>query len=468
MAGIAFRLQKMLSGDSYGDVIRAYLYSAIIAAGPFLVVIATLSAIKIAVQTRLTIEEGEMFLGLIVYVFGFSMIAVSPFIYVVTRYLADKYYLKEYGAFSPSYVSVLQTVFILQSISAILYLRLLPLDFNAKWTLFSLYLCTSGMWIAMIYLSAARSYLWIVFAFVASGVGGIVASLVLGSKLGFNGFLYGFTIGQGLCFLLLTMQIFREFGFASSYDFGFFAYFKQHPSLVAIGIFYYAGIWVDKLIYWFSDVGQTVAPYLRVYVNYDSPMFLAYLTVVPSMAFFLVQMETSFVKVYHAYYQAVRGRATLHVIRECRQAMITNLSHHFQKYAIFQGSFSGILILFFYNISDTLGLNPYQIGIMRIGILGAFLQMGFLMILNIIFYFDFQKDALWMTLCYFVANAVFTYATLKIGYHSFGFGYTIAGFITVLVSFLMLNNKLKNLDYWTFMRQPIVIPRFKLEGEMKK
>ncbi|MCP5463748.1 MAG: exopolysaccharide Pel transporter PelG, partial [Deltaproteobacteria bacterium] len=455
MAGIAFRLQKLVKGESYSDLIRAYLYSAIISTGPFLVIIGTLGILKALIQTRLTIDEGQLLLSLIVYCYAFSMIAVSPFLYVVTRYLADKYYLKEIHTFTASYLSVLYTVFIVQSLISIPFIYSLDLYFVSKITLYCLFQFVGGIWIAMIYLSAGRSYLWIVGAFVTGGILGVILSSVLGQNYGFAGFLNGFGFGQGVIFLILTCRIFFEFGYASSHNFGFFSYFRSHPYLMLTGVFYYLGIWIDKFIFWFSPYADVIEPQVRVYTNYDTPMFLSYLTVVPSMAFFLVQMETSFVKYYNAYYKSVRERSSLNTIRSRRQDMIQNLSQHFQKYALFQGVFSFVVILSLVillpNMVQGLHLNPYQTGIFRIGILGAFLLMGFLMILNIVFYFDFQRDAFLFSLVLFLTNTIATLVTLKIGYEAFGFGMTVSALITVIFAFYVLNKKLKDLDYWTFM-----------------
>jgi polysaccharide biosynthesis protein PelG len=465
MAGIAFRLQKLLSGDSYSDLIRAYLYSSIISTGPFIIVIFTIAAIKLAVQVRLNIDEARLLLSLIVYVFAFSMIGVAPFMYVVTRYLADKYYLKQVKAFSPIYLSLLNVVFIIQGIAVITYLQFIDISVTDKWIVSSLYLCISGIWVAMIFISAARNYMWIVICFFVGGVVGVGASLAIGSFYGFSGFLLGFTIGQASCFFLLSFRIFNEFGLTHTANYGFFSYFKEHFSLFLVGVFYYIGIWADKFIFWFSSYGEEIRPVLRVYTNYDTPMFLAYLSVIPSMAFFLVQMETSFVKIYNAYYQSITHRANYETILHYRDLMIDNLSTNFQKYAVFQGIFSSVIILFVFEIAQAFDLNPNHMGIFRIGILGAFLQMGFLMILNIFFYYDFQKEAAMLTGLFMVCNIIFTFISLYIGFPAFGYGYAATSFVSCLVGFLALNYKLKNINYFTFMLQPVIIPKFKLESE---
>lgn len=465
MAGIGFRLQKLLASESYSSLVRAYLYSAIIASGPLLVVVFLLAIVKTFIQSRLGYDEATLFQGIIVYSFAFSLLGTGPILYVVTRYLADKYYLKQMETFTPTYLSTLLIVFVVQSLAALPLLRILEIPFNAKWAVLCLYLSINGIWIAMIFLSAAKSYLWIVMAFGLGSAVGVTASLLLGTTGGLSGFLFGYTLGQVLTFLLLTARIISEFGYSFPYDFGVAGYFRKYPYLVLVGLFYYLGLWIDKMIFWYSAEGQRVGAGIYLFSDYDTPMFLAFLTIVPSMAFFLIQMETSFAQRYAAYYRGVRNRAPLGKLLQRKSELMENLTLNFQKYVIFQGFFSSLAIFFIYRIAEGFHLDPYQMGVFRIGILGAFLQMGFMMILNIFFYFDFQKEVFWVTFVYFFFNTIFTLASRKIGLPAYGFGYTAAGFVTVVFAFVLLNKRLKNLDYWTFMRQPILIPRFKLEKE---
>lgn len=465
MAGIAFRLQKLLDEDDYSSLIKAYLFSGVISSGPFLIVIIILGSIRLLSKGLIGLHQSNLLMSLIVYVYAFSMIGVSPFIYIATRYLADRYFLKQLSSFTPSYLSLLYIVFALQSILALLFLNYTTLSFRTEWITYSLLLVTSGIWIAMIFISAARNYMWIVISFFLGAFLSVLFAWLLGQSIGFDGYLLGFCLGQFVCFLMLTYQIFKEFGYESSYDFGFISYFKSHPALAFVGLFYFTGIWIDKIIIWFSKFGDQITQGIHISFDYDTPMFLAYLTVVPAMAFFLVRMETSFVQRYHGYYSSVRQRGSLFDIKEKQKAMMANLSQSFQEYAIFQGILTGAIILFLYPITQFLNLNISQIGILRISLLGSFLLMGFVMLLNITFYFDFQKDSLITCAVFFLTNLVFTLISIQIGFEALGFGYTISCFVTTALSFWLLNRKLKNLNYWTFMKQPLFIPQFKFEAE---
>ncbi len=465
MAGIGFRLQKLLAGESYTDLIRAYLYSSVITSGPMIIVMITLMLTNSLISHNLDLEAAKNILPLIIYVYAFSMVGVGPFVYVVTRNIADKYYLKEIESFTPIYFATLEIVFISQTLLALPFLVFSSFDFTTKWVVLCLYLLVSGIWVAMLFLSAARSYLWIVGGFIFGGLAGLAFSWFLSRIEGPLGFIKGYTLGQGVTFLILCLRIFKEFGYRFNHDYGFLLYFKRYNSLAWVGFFYYAGIWVDKFIFWFFGPESNMVHGLKIYNNYDTPLFLSFISVIPSMAFFLIQMETNFVRHYHSYYKAIRERGSLLLIREKKKKIIETLSQHFQKFAILQGLFTAVIILFIVPLSEALGLNPYQVGILRISLLGSYLLMGYVMVLNILFYFELQKEAFWISAIFFFGNALFTFATLKIGFASYGFGYTLASFVSVMVGFIVLNRRLEKLNCLTFMNQPILVPQFKLENE---
>ncbi len=468
MAGIGFRLQRLITGESYSDLVRAYFYSSVITSGPMIVVMAALAVINRVAMVRLSIEESRLFLSLLLYAYSFSMIVVSPMVYVVTRYLADKYYLKEIETFTPVYLSTLEILFAVQTLLSVFFLSHLQLSLEAKIALYLLYLSISAIWMAMIFLSAAQSYLWIVIAFLGGGIIGTLASYFWGRFQGFNGFLMGYTVGQFVTFFILTLRIFREFGYESTGDYGFILYFKRYPYLILIGLCYYLGIWIDKFIFWYSDQGEELIPLIHIAPNYDTPMFFAYLTVVPSLAFFVVQMETSFMGTYQDYYKTIRQRAGLDIITQKRNVIVRTLTKHFKKFALFQGIISGMVIALIYPITEALHINPYQLGTFRIAILGSFLLMGLVMIINILFYFEFQKEIFWITLIYIVTNSSLTYATLKWGsFASYGFGYTLAAFVSVVIGFYIMDHRLHHLNYYTFMNQPVLVPKYKFEEESK-
>ena len=61
-------------------------------------------------------------------------------------------------------------------------------------------------------------------------------------------------------------------------------------SLVWVGFFYNFGLWLDKFMFWFYlPTSQPIIGPLRASLIYDIPVFLAYLSIIPGMAVFLVK-----------------------------------------------------------------------------------------------------------------------------------------------------------------------------------
>ena len=61
---------------------------------------------------------------------------------------------------------------------------------------------------------------------------------------------------------------------------------------------------------------------LRASILYDLPIFLAYLSIIPGMAVFLVRIETDFAEWYERVYEAIRGGETLQHIGLLKEQMI--------------------------------------------------------------------------------------------------------------------------------------------------
>jgi polysaccharide biosynthesis protein PelG len=462
MAGIGFRLQKLVSGESYTDLIKAYAFSSIIASGPMLIVIFSLSVVHGMGKAWMGPDEAQYFIGIAVYCFAAAMLGLGGPLNIVTRYLADHYFHQNFEVFTPTFLSAFEFVIVLQSIPACAFLYHAPILFHEKWLILICFLLINGIWLAMAFLSAAKSFMAIVFAYVLGGVASILSGMVLGPLGGFTGVLAAFTLGQAVTFFYLLYRLFREFGYTTSHNFDFMAYFLQHPYLFAIGTLLNLGVWMDKFIMWSSPLSERLGPYLYAAPDYDTPIFLAFVCVVPSMAFFLIQMETSFARAYTTYFRSISNRQDWETILHNKEDMLHVITQNFQKFIIFQGLISGCAILLVFDIAEILALNTYQLGIFRIGLLATFLQMGFSMFLNIYFYFDFQREAFWVTLAFCASNAVFTVLSLQGGHTMYGFGFAGACCVGLLLSFIVLDRKLIRLDYWTFMGQPIMIPKFEV------
>jgi polysaccharide biosynthesis protein PelG len=114
----------------------------------------------------------------------------------------------------------------------------------------------------------------------------------------------GYTVGQLALLAVLTSRIVIEFPKGQIIKWDCFIYLWRHPELLLIGFFYNGAIWVDKVVFWVFK-GEKISKGLWASSFYETPTFLAFVTIVPTLSIFLVRVETSFYRSYKTYYNKV-------------------------------------------------------------------------------------------------------------------------------------------------------------------
>jgi polysaccharide biosynthesis protein PelG len=317
--------------------------------------------------------------------------------------------------------------------------------------MFSAFITLSCIWIASILLSGMKHYKAIVVNF-AIGYSTSVLFALLFRDYGLVGLLGGFWIGQVILLLGMMGLAIRTYPSDSFISFDFLKKGKMFKVLIWVGVLYNTAVWIDKIMFWFFiPTSEAIIGPLRASPIYDTPIFLAYLSVIPGMAVFLVRIETDFVEYYDKFYTAVREGATLSYIHIMRNEMV---------YAIKQGIFEiikiqamAILIIYIMapKILELVGISNLFLSLLYIDVVAAGMQIVLIGLLNIFFYLDKRNIVLQLTIIFLVLNTLLTAITLWIGPLFYGYGYAISLLITILLGFYKLDKSLEYLEYETFM-----------------
>jgi len=212
---------------------------------------------------------------------------------------------------------------------------------------------------------------------------------------------------------------------------------------------------MDKFVFWFMGEGKLVTGLLYTNLYYDTAIFLAYLTVVPSFAIFMVQVETNFYIKYAYYFRTIENRYDLNMIDSGRLEIVTSLRQALNRLLRIQFFITLLAWLFAEPIFKFLGLPTMMIPIFRYGSIAAFLQALFL-ILNIIhLYFKDTKPVLINYAFFMVSNFLLSWLSLVLDFRFWGLGYLLSTLMTLVLSFVTLNKTLISLNLFTFMRQPL-------------
>ena len=295
----------------------------------------------------------------------------------------------------------------------------------------------------------------VVLAFLIGNIGGVIAALGLGAHLGLVGYLSGFTLGQALVFFALHLRVEREFADPRESGPGdlWRAALGYWPLAVA-GVLYYAAITVDRIIFWLSPVGFRVQGWFFGSV-YDTPLYLAYLSVVPAYATFLVRVETEFYDHYRRYYGAVVKHGTLGQVLDAKADMARALRESFGRLLAVQAPITLLLMMSAPAIARGLALAPSQVSIFRAALVGAVLHALALFQMIILFYFDRRRAAVEVAAVFLLGNAGLTLLTIAIGDVAYGQGYAVAALLAAGWAYYRLEGTLDDLEYLTFTSQPM-------------
>jgi len=464
MAGIGFELKKLTHEDTFIGDIRAYLYAGIVSSGPWIISILCLSFLWTFSAPILDMEIQKTLRVSVIYNYAFSLITTGMLQLVVTRFLADRLYLKQKNIFLPTYVGLIAVTVAFQGLIAVLFYSFSQFDFTFKIIGIIMYITISCIWQTMLFLSAARDFMSVVGAFVLGCFTSFVLAIGFGHQYGLNGYLAGFTAGQILIVFLLMQRVFYEFDSFVVCRFDFIRQIGKYTDLFLIGSFYYFGVWIDKIIYWFSPTGERIGTLFFSHYPYDSCVFLAYLTIIPALAHFLLDVEVNFYEVYKGFYGAIVKKGTFQEIERKKKEMVKVIYETGSRMLVLQTVVTALFLFYAPLLLDFLRLKPEDVSVIWAAGIGAYFHTFLVVILILIMYFDQRKLALYVSLCFLLTNGGFTLYVIKYQPEWMGFGYAASTFVTLVFGVITLANIIRNVDYLTFVRQPHIKPSLPGEG----
>lgn len=455
MAGVGFALRRLAERGDLLGVVQAYAHSATASTGPWLFTIMCLAALTVEALPLVGSEGVTLFRAIVTYNFAFSLVFSGGVVRVITRCLADQIYERRADQAPGMLLGALIMLCLIQ-IPLVLPFYFFVVDLSPSVTIHSLinYFLVTGLWLVGVFLTALRVYIVISMSFVFGLAMAFGLALVGGRWAGVEGMLIGFNCGLGSILFLLVARTFAEYPYPAVNMFSFLRTFRPYWSLFMAGFLYNVAIWVDKWIMWLAPERERLSSGFVHNGTYDSAMFLAYLSIVPSMAVFLLHLETRFYEKYLRFYREIENHATYERIEHDHQSLIGELIGGLRNLIVIQATISLLCVILAPRIFDMLGISYIQLGIFRFGVLGAFFHVLFLCLTIVLSYFELRKQVLWLTVFFLATNAIFTWYSLKHGFSYYGYGYFASALLTFLIGAMVTFRELGRIPYHTFITQP--------------
>jgi len=451
MAGVGFVLRRLTARGDLLGLAQGYVHASVSSSGGWLLTVVTLSLITLFGPRFASYADLSTFRLIVVYNFAFSLVLSGPLVMVLTRHLSDHIFARTVAGVPGMVVGGIAVAVLgaapLTTPFYFVYVDLPPVARVAGWIGYGL---VASIWVLGVFLSTLKEYAAVTRTFGLGMVIALASAYAAGPDAGVGGMLLGFDVGLAVIVFALVARVFAEFPFGIDRPFAFLAGFRTHTALAASGGLYFAGIWVDKWLMWMAPERQILPAGLVSYPDYDSALFLASLTIVPSMAVFVVNVETRFFDQYHRFYRAIGSHATLARIRENQAALLG---------AIFLGSRQLVLPqmalvlagLVLAPVAFTLLDIPYgQLAIFRIATLGALFHLFFMLLTIVLSYLDLTRAMLGLHALFFVGNLTATSITLQLGFPYYGYGYFVASVTAFLAACWVTFRSLDDLPYHAF------------------
>lgn len=456
MAGIGFEIRRILRRESFLNLLEAYGLAGIISSGPW--VLSVLGVMLIGIIS-INLTEPDIliiqFLVSVTYLMASSLVLSGIFQHVFTRWVADRLYSRQNGLILPNLMGLIWVTTLLALLigGAVAGLWLRDTGLLYRLLMIANFVVLCNLWLVTIFLSSMKSYRRIVILFALGYATAVVTSTQL-APWGLEGLLGGILLGHSLLFFSFFYTIIRQYPGNSFIAFDFLQRSQIYPSLIFTGLLFNAAVWADKFIFWFHpDTSQQVIASLRASVIYDLPIFLAYLSIIPGMAVFLVRMEADFAEAYDRFYTAVREGDTLERINRFRDEMVIIARNGI--YEIFKVQGLTVIVLFLWGpeILAAIGISPLYLPLFQIDLVAVAIQLLLLAIQNVLFYLDARGINVTLCVLFFVSNIVFTLITIGLGASFYGYGFAGAALISALTGLFLLSRKFDRLEYETFMLQ---------------
>jgi uncharacterized membrane protein len=451
MAGIGFELRKLTERDDLAGMVEGYGYAALATCGPWLFTIVALAAIVVLGMPPATPQELATFRLIIIYNFGFSLVLAGPVTIITTRYLANAIHVKDVTQVPAVMLGALVLIFATAiPIAAPYYLFHVNLDSPTRLAALLNFLLVSGIWLVSVFLTALKNYRAVTLSFAIGMAVGVVGATQLAADWSVAGMLAGFNLGMAVILFTLIARVFAEYPTRADRPFAFLGCFRTYGDLALGALAYNLAVWVDKWVMWMAPEHEVLRSGMVSCPDYESAMFLAYLSIVPSIAAFTLTIETGFFEKYVRFYDDIQRHVTYARIESNHKELTRSFLDGARNFLVLQGSICVVGILLAPQLFEWLGVNFGQLGIFRLGLLGAFFHGGFMFLSIMLSYFDQRRTTMLLGVLFLAANGLFTFATTRLGFPYYGYGYFLSALIAFGCAFIVTARLVGRLPYQTF------------------
>lgn len=457
MAGIGVKLNRIFSKNTLMTNIFGFGYSTIVTIAPMLLVIGTIVIMQYFLgYSRVGYASRELFAATVLYVFIFSLLVVSPFLAVLSRYMSDIIYEESFEDILPCYyVGLILSVIlgVLLGVPFCLWEYFVgKVGLHFVFAGFGGYITLAIVFYTMMYLLICKDYSKISLFFFIGMIVAFILSLVLVYWFNWD-ISFAMLVSLDVGFLLiaalevsLTKSYFRE---NSGQYRKALRYFKKYWQLVLANFLYVLGLYIHNFVFWSTDMRTVIVRSFVMMQPYDMASCLAMFTNISASVIFIVRVEMHFRERYKAYSEMVIGGRGMD-IDNAKSRMFSQISEELHNLVRVQFIVSIVIFFLAVLILPRIGFGG---NVMRIyPSLSAGYFILFIMYNTIIFlyYFNDLRGALQVTACFALFTFLGSILSTYLPETWYGLGVVIGAFIGWCIAYARLRWLERNMDVHVF------------------
>lgn len=390
MAGIGWKLEKMLEEDTLGSTLQAYLTGVAVTCAPWLLTTAVLVTLRVLARGHGSSDFTQIEL-LITVAYAVTLVLSAPVHVVVSRYAADRLYEKRLDLIAAPLRRTLGFVlagFLCVGL-VIVAVAQPPLALAVPTVLLTAII--GGQWLLLGVGGGMSSPTGVLRAFAIGAAVSVLAAVGLerAAGLGARGYLFGFLLGQAIAFAGMLRRILTDLPAQEAPEppRALRRAFREYRVLAASALFVQLAVWVDKLLVWASH-GPAAATMLA------TASALAWFAVIPAFTWIYVNMETAFYRVFRKYYGGVEAGAALGELEASAEAVRVEAVRLMRGALTIQVVVFALAALAAARVCEALGLPEDTTLAVRLCLVAASMQVLGLLGVLLLYYLELRREAL--------------------------------------------------------------------------
>ncbi len=453
MAGIGVKLNNIFQKNSIAASLVGFTYSTAVTIAPMFVIILNILLMgRVLGFNTAGYMDRELFSCTVLYTFIFSLLTVSPFNAVLSKYMSDVIYEERYQDILPCYYLGLVMNLALSCVLGVPFCLWEHFIGGVKifyvFTGFCAYISLVMAIYSMIYLSICKDYEKISLFFAIGMLEAFILSMVLK-------FLFHWGITESMLFALMTgifLIAVLEFSFVKRYfrrnsnQYGkVLGYFRKYWQLVATNFLYMAGMYVHNFVFWNTDMKMVVADTFVCNQPYDMASCLAIFTNISATIIFTAHIEMHFHEKYKAYSESVIGAKKADIENDKRQ-MFRQIGSSLMTLARIQFMISVVVYLLFIVLLPLFGFSGLVMSIYPCLAAGYFILFLMYSSMLFLYYFNDTSGMVWATLSFFAVTLFGSIFATRLDEIWYGLGVVLGSFTGWTVTYMRLRWIEKNID----------------------